>query len=199
MTLANADSNSLLALHALKEWAIIVKAVEEGKQFILFRKGGILEDGFSVESNEFLLYPTFEHQSREYIKDEYKNQFDRLVKDMSKDRVVIRSIGKVYAYYESNDRAKLLRLSRLHILNDEFIDYRMQWNKSRAVSIMLVRAYLLDEPLILPIREEYYGCRSWIKVDVDNSIMSKIKNAEPVVDDSTMASIKREVESILEV
>ncbi len=199
MTLVNADSNNLLAFHALKEWAIIVKAVEECKQFILFRKGGILEDGFSVESNEFMLYPTFEHQSREYLKDEYKDEFDRLVKDMSKDRVIIKSIGRVYAYYESNDRSKLLRLSRFHILNDEFIDYRMQWNKSRAVSIMLVRAYLLDEPLILPMRQEYYGCRSWIRVDVDNNIIGKIKAVKPVVDDSTMASIKREVESILEV
>ncbi|MGH9879382.1 MAG: DUF1802 family protein, partial [Nitrososphaerales archaeon] len=64
---------------ALKEWAVVVKALEEGKQCILFRKGGILDPGFSVESSEFLLYPTFEHQTKEYLKDEYKGRFDELL------------------------------------------------------------------------------------------------------------------------
>ncbi len=198
MTLVNADK----VLYALKEWAILVKAVEEGKQFILFRKGGILDDGFSVESNEFLLYPTFEHQSREYIRDEYKPDFDTLVNSRKdNDTVIIRSIARVYGYYESSDRSKLLKLSKFHILNDEFIDYRMQWNRSKPVSIMLVRAYTLDEPLLLPIKQEYYGCRSWIRITMldDGVIMKGIKNSKPVVDDSVIASIKKEVESILEV
>jgi hypothetical protein len=200
MTLANANSLTSV-MHALKEWAILVKAVEEGKQFILFRKGGILDDGFSVESNEFLLYPTFEHQSREYIKDEYKKDFDTLVNSKRDDNTVtIRSIARVYGYYESSDRSKLLGLSKFHILNDEFIDYRMQWNRSKPVSIMLVRAYMLDEPLVLPIKQEYYGCRSWIRIMLDDGIITKsLKGSKPIVDDATIASIKKEVESILEV
>ena len=58
---------------ALKEWAVVVKALEDGEQYILFRKGGILDPGFSVESSEFLLFPTFEHQTKEYLKENYKN------------------------------------------------------------------------------------------------------------------------------
>ncbi|MGI0041714.1 MAG: DUF1802 family protein, partial [Nitrosopumilaceae archaeon] len=51
-------------MNALKEWATVVKALENGNQTVLLRKGGILEtdSGFNVESKKFLLYPTFEHQ-----------------------------------------------------------------------------------------------------------------------------------------
>ena len=51
-------------MNALKEWATIVNALENGDQTVLLRKGGILEDssGFVVESEKFFLFPTFEHQ-----------------------------------------------------------------------------------------------------------------------------------------
>ena len=45
---------------ALKEWAVTVKALEQGSQVILLRKGGISEDGkrFAVAHDQFLLFPT---------------------------------------------------------------------------------------------------------------------------------------------
>jgi len=198
VTLGNTHSdgsNTITVMHALKEWAVVVRAVEEGKQFILFRKGGILDDGFSVESNQFLLYPTFEHQSREYVKDEYKDEFDRLVRDSDRDTVTVRSLARVYAYYESSSIERLLRLSRFHILNDAFISYRMQWNRERPVSIMLIQPYMLDEPLIVQDKHKYYGCRSWIRLEMNASI----GNYSPIASDSLLESIRKEVESILEV
>ena len=65
---------------ALKEWAIICKALEDGRQTLLLRKGGILEyrKGFEVKHSEFLLYPTFEHQSMNSIKTEYKEKLNEI-------------------------------------------------------------------------------------------------------------------------
>ena len=39
--------------------------MEEGKQTLLLRKGGILEykKGFEISQKVFLLYPTLEHQA----------------------------------------------------------------------------------------------------------------------------------------
>jgi len=53
-------------MNALKEWATVVNALENGDQTVLLRKGGILEDssGFVVESEKFFLFPTFEHNIR---------------------------------------------------------------------------------------------------------------------------------------
>ena len=58
---------------ALKEWAVVCKALEEGRQILLLRKGGIMEyrQGFKVKHNKFLLFPTFEHQSKESIQPNY--------------------------------------------------------------------------------------------------------------------------------
>jgi len=49
-------------MNALKEWATVVNALENGDQTVLLRKGGILEDssGFVVESEKFFLFPTFD-------------------------------------------------------------------------------------------------------------------------------------------
>jgi len=44
-------------MNALKEWATVVKALENGDQTVILRKGGILEtaSGFKIESKKFLL------------------------------------------------------------------------------------------------------------------------------------------------
>ena len=49
---------------ALKEWAITVDALASGEQILLMRKGGIHEESkdFRIIHDEFLLYPTYEHQ-----------------------------------------------------------------------------------------------------------------------------------------
>jgi len=58
------DSNFISAA-ALKEWAIVCKAIEDGKQVLLFRKGGIMEyrNGFELKHKVFFLFPTFENKS----------------------------------------------------------------------------------------------------------------------------------------
>ena len=63
---------------ALKEWSIVCKALESGKQSILLRKGGILEykNGFEVSQKIFLFYPTLEHQAREYVQANYLQEFE---------------------------------------------------------------------------------------------------------------------------
>ena len=70
-TRPQSDSNNIAAL---KEWAIICKAAEDGKQVLLFRKGGIMEyrNGFELKYKNFFLFPTFEHQSIDSIRNEYK-------------------------------------------------------------------------------------------------------------------------------
>src|SRR5262245_30474007 len=58
--------------HALKEWAVICRALAEGRQALILRKGGIAEAGgeFRVEHTRFWLYPTYVHQQRAGIQPE---------------------------------------------------------------------------------------------------------------------------------
>ena len=58
--------------HAFKEWAVICKALAEGRQAIILRKGGIAEEGetFRLEHKQFWLFPTYLHQQETGIKPE---------------------------------------------------------------------------------------------------------------------------------
>src|SRR6516225_6930416 len=55
--------------HAFKEWAVICRALAEGRQALILRKGGIAEEGgaFAVEHRTFWLYPTYVHQQKEGV------------------------------------------------------------------------------------------------------------------------------------
>lgn len=58
---------------ALKEWAIAVDALTQGKTIVLLRKGGIREPGgsFAIKHSPVWLYPTYEHQKPHLLKPEY--------------------------------------------------------------------------------------------------------------------------------
>ena len=74
-------------MDALKEWATVVKALENGDQTVILRKGGILEtaSGFNIESKKFLLFPTYEHQGPDGFKPQFQNYLDEVKKDQPKN------------------------------------------------------------------------------------------------------------------
>ncbi len=159
-------------MQALKEWAVVCRALEEGRQILLLRKGGILEyrQGFKVKHDRFLLFPTYEHQSRDYLQDDYSTKLDEVLKDQP-------AIGtnKITSYAESievkeiTDRIALRMFTNYHIWNESYINTRMDYNPTKPMSIILVRVFKLDEPILIDNRPEWNGCRSWIPVDIDVS------------------------------
>ena len=66
---------------ALKEWATVLTAMAKGEQLVLIRKGGLIEpgSGFEVISENFLFYPTFEHQAINYLRPQYQSYFDQAI------------------------------------------------------------------------------------------------------------------------
>ena len=197
-----------IVMIALKEWAIVCKALEDGKQMLLLRKGGIMEyrKGFEVKHNEFLLYPTFEHQSVESIKVEYKEKLKEILeeqnkyynnnnnnnnrKEIDKDNKnfntssnnIIKLLGKVEDVIEISDKLILSELRDYHIWSDEYVTMRMNYNPSKPMSILLLRIYKLRKPLIVDINDTWAGCKSWIDIETDkefqNSHKLKMQNAD---------------------
>ena len=104
-------------MEGLKEWATVVKALEQGKQTVILRKGGILEtaSGFNIESKKFFLFPTWEHQETKYVKPKF-HEFLKEVLNKKPDE----GFNKVTSYaeilfekdIESND---VINLSLIHI------------------------------------------------------------------------------------
>jgi hypothetical protein len=189
---------------ALKEWAIICKALEDGKQMLLLRKGGIMEyrKGFEVKHNEFLLYPTFEHQSIESIKAEYKEKIKEILEEHNisynnnnrkkidendnnfntASNIIIKLLAKVEDVIEISDKFTLSELRDYHIWSDEYVTMRMNYNPSKPMNVLLLRIYKIRKPLIVDINDKWAGCKSWIDIETDrefqNSHKLKMQNAD---------------------
>ena len=76
---------------AFKEWAVICRALASGRQRLILRKGGIAEPGggFAPEHAEFLLMPTFLHQSAESIVPEARDLLDGIDAERPPEGLVI--------------------------------------------------------------------------------------------------------------
>jgi len=194
---------------ALKEWAIICKALEDGKQMLLLRKGGIMEyrKGFEVKHNEFLLYPTFEHQSIESIKAEYKEKIKEITEEHNisynnrkkidkndnnfntASNNIIKLLAKVEDVIEISDKSTLSELRDYHIWSDEYVTMRMNYNPSKPMSVLLLRIYKLRKPLIVDINEKWAGCKSWIDIETDREFQNSHKLKMQKIEYDTFESI----------
>jgi hypothetical protein len=205
-----------IVMIALKEWAIVCKALEDGKQMLLLRKGGIMEyrKGFEVKHNEFLLYPTFEHQSVESIKVEYKEKLKEILeeqnkyynnnsnsnsnrKEIDKDNKnfntssnnIIKLLAKVEDVIEISDKLILSELRDYHIWSDEYVTMRMNYNPSKPMSILLLRIYKLRKPLIVDIKDTWAGCKSWIDIETERDFQNSHKLKMQKIEYDTFESI----------
>jgi hypothetical protein len=68
---------------AFKEWAVTVRALSEGEQLVALRKGGIREENkhFEVEHDQFFLYPTFDHQRNDLVRESHHPELRRALEE----------------------------------------------------------------------------------------------------------------------
>ena len=162
---------------ALKEWAIVCKALEDGRQVLLLRKGGIMEyrQGFDVKHYNFLLYPTFEHQSKESIQVDYADKLDIVSKEQPKSdkKNQITSYARTVIVKRVTDSSLLQGLQKYHIWSDRYVSARMNYNPKKPMSIILLRVYKLDNPIEVDVKSEWLGCKSWISI---GSHLSQLKS-----------------------
>ena len=155
---------------ALKEWAVAVRALSEGGQIMILRKGGIHREDkeFRVIHPEFLLLPTYEHQKAELLKREaHPDLADTLKEDDVPGLVTMSSWGEVTDKFELRDEETLERLSAHHIWTTDYAKKRFHWRPKHALTVVLLRVYRLPQPQALPILDRYAGCKSWVELGQD--------------------------------
>jgi hypothetical protein len=184
---------------AFKEWAVVVRALLSGEQILDVRKGGIREEGrhFDLQANRFWLYPTTEHQQPELLKPAYRRWVDDTAAEARPDGALRLSgwadVVRIATITEPDDLARLG--SRL-IWSSEYVESRLKWKRRDPLWILAVRAHRLVEPVIVPWRDEYRGCTSWVPlVDVPTDPASLV--SEPALTDATFAARLQLVEQEL--
>ncbi len=164
---------------ALKEWAVAVKTLSEGKQILILRKGGIHIDDkeFRVVHPEFLLYPTYEHQNGGLIKDAYQGDLQQTLDENDVPGLV--SLGywcQVTDKFQVSEHDLLDNITPYHIWTSDYANQRLHWRPKQPVTIALLRVYELQQPQALPVLDEYGGCKSWVELgqDVPLSVMTPV-------------------------
>src|SRR5207237_5562740 len=176
----NSTDNEPWMMKALKEWATVVKALENGNQTILLRKGGILETaGFNVESKKFLLFPTYEHQDNASLKSQYYGYLAEARENKPKEGTNrITSFAEVVEEKDLGLMEKIEDLTSFHIWSDSYIIERMNWMPEKPMKIMFLKVFKIN-PIEVPIIPDYHGCKSWIELNVNpESGKSVLSDAE---------------------
>lgn len=152
---------------ALKEWAVTVKALGDGDQIFLLRKGGLREEGkdFQVLHDTFLLYPTYEHQRRDLLKESHSSDISLYVDQGTSPKYVTFSHWtRVEEVIELTDEAAISSLHPYHIWSADYAQKRLQWKPRKPLHLMLLRVYRLEQSRDIPYVAEYSGCKSWVQL-----------------------------------
>jgi hypothetical protein len=171
---------------ALKEWAVTVRALAEGEQLVTLRKGGIREENkhFEVEHDRFFLYPTFDHQRNDLVRESHHPELRRALEEgvwpdeeppprallqdggiAQPDRVRIRSWAEVADHFETADPRIVDSLSPFHVWTQDYAHKRLRWKARHPIHVLLLRVHRIPRPVTVRVRDEYHGCRSWVEID----------------------------------
>jgi len=186
---------AIIMKHAFKEWAVICKALAEGKQALILRKGGIDEpDGdFRLEHTRFWLLPTYTHQQQDGI----RNEARPWLKDVEAARppagtLRISHFAEVTGVYHVHELAPAMILAHLHFWADAVVEKRFAY-RAPGIYVMPVRVYRARDVFELPDSAYYQGCRTWVELERD----LPTEGAVPVLSDREMEDVHRSLDLLL--
>ena len=166
---------------ALKEWAVVCRALEQGRQSVLLRKGGIIEEtrDFSLVERRFVLFPTYEHQDVDSVQEPYREWFrETLAQQPPLEIVRISSWAEVTDLFLTHDLDALLSLSDLYAWSADYVRMRMAYKPRKPMNVVAVRTWRLPQPVEIAVREHFAGCKSWVPL----SDVVSLQGSEPSLD-----------------
>ena len=182
---------------ALKEWASVIWALEQGNQVVLIRKGGLIEpgSGFEWASRDFLFYPTFEHQTVNFVREPYRSYLEQAqARKPSSGRLQLTLYGQVAWSVKTTEPDAVERLRAFHIYHEAFVQQRLRWQPDQPLVIAAVRAFRLPQPIERPLLDRYAGCKSWVELEQPVSVQAAV----PVLDDQAFADQLQRIQSHLQ-
>ncbi len=197
---------------AFKEWAVTVRALAEGEQLITLRKGGVREPGkhFRVEHERFFLYPTFDHQRSDLVRESHQPELRRALEEgvwadgepsvhqlhhgptvQPPDRVRIRAWAEIAAQYTVTDPRVVDALSPFYVWTPDYAEKRLEWKRRHPLHVLLLRTYRIPRPVTVKVKDEYAGCRSFLELQRELPF-----EGTPVLSDEEFGRAAEEIEAI---
>jgi hypothetical protein len=190
---------------ALKEWAVVCELLAAGEICLLPRKGGIREFGgpgvFELEHENFLLFPTREHEKLERIKPEFLRKTSAAGVDAEcaadSDTLKLDAFAKAERIWKVPSREAFDRLEDLHPWLPPAIDMRFDYKPENPLYLVALRVSRLREAKVIPHRAEYRGCRSWVPLlQEDRPDVAGVASA---MSDTVFAAVLARVDAVFAV
>ena len=199
---------------AFKEWAVTVRALAEGEQLLTLRKGGIREANkhFAVEHQRFFLYPTFDHQRSDLVRESHRPELRRALEEgvwpdgeppahaltqdggiQQPERVRIRAWAEVAGHWTVDDARAVDALAPFTVWTTDYAEKRLQWKRRHPLHVVLLRTYRIPRPVTVKVRDQYGGCRSWLEIARDLPF-----EGTPVLSDEEFDRAAEEIAAIAE-
>ncbi len=196
---------------ALKEWAVTVRALAEGEQLITLRTGGIRESekNFQLDHERFFLYPTFDHQRNDLVRESHQPELRRALEEgvwsdgepplhalsagtvQQPDRVRIRAWAEVAGHFTVTDPRAVDALSPFYVWTTDYAEKRLAWKRRHPLHVLLLRTYRIPRPVTVKVKDEYRGGSSWLELQRELPF-----EGTPVLSDSEFERAAEEIGSI---
>ena len=184
----------------------------KGEQLLTLRKGGIREPSkhFALEHERFFLYPTFDHQRNDLVRESHQPELRRALEEgvwpdgepparaitmdggiPQPDRVRIRAWAEVAGAWTITDRRAVDALSPFHVWTTDYAEKRLCWKRRHPLHVVLLRTYRIPRPVTVRVREDYGGCRSWLEITRDLPF-----EGTPVLSDEEFERASEEIAAI---
>jgi hypothetical protein len=165
-----------------KEWAVIVDALGRGEQTLILRKGGIREESgeFQIDHANFWLFPTQYHAAERSIIPSKRPALREIAARASKEFVDIELFAVVDRAIKISDADFLERLQGRHIWAEHVLKERFAFGRERGLHVLTTRIHRLAQPVRLAMRDEYGGCKSWLRLErsIDADVVPVLSDAE---------------------
>jgi hypothetical protein len=173
---------------ALKESSAAVRAMLDGRQTVLLRKGGIGEKRFRVDAQRFVLFPTVAHSHADRVRPEHRELLGPAAADSTEESLTVRAGAKVVAAVEVTRPEAVAELEPMHIWTAESVQAdRLDFRPRQRLTVLVVQVSPLAEPVRIDRTPQYRGCTSWVDVPV-HPVWEP-----PVHDDATLAAVAQSV------
>ena len=196
---------------AFKEWAVTVRALAEGEQLLTLCKGASREPekDFHLEHERFFLFPTFDHQRADLVRESHRPELARALEEgvwsegepspqamlregeiTQPDRVRIRAWAEVAAHFTITDRRPVDALSPFYVWTTDYAEKRLAWKRRHPLHVILLRTYRIPRPVTVKVRDEYGG-RRWLELTRDLPF-----EGTPVLSDEEFERASEEIAAI---
>jgi hypothetical protein len=166
---------------AFKEWAAVCRALAEGRQSLILRKGGIAEENgeFRPEHPRFWLYPTYFHAQESGLVPDANSLIAAALANKPPTGILrLTHFAEVTDVHFVDTLDTALALEGLHVWSSDTIHQRFHY-RTPGLYVLTVRVFRAETPIEVPEHPAYAGCKTWVELDSG----ARDLPATPVIDD----------------